>query len=100
MLYSTNLSKRAIKYHPYILSHAFDIWCSVHIRHTIDCLVLLAQCLYSVSEDNSHVSRPVAESVETLRALKEALQFPGSSANHMLLHVLTAGTTSTCRALV
>jgi hypothetical protein len=59
--------------------------------YPLSMVITAAQCLYSVSEDNHHVSRPIAESIETLQAIKEALQFPGSSSNHILLRVLTAG---------
>ncbi|XP_062501544.1 HEAT repeat-containing protein 3-like [Corticium candelabrum] len=59
--------------------------------YPLSLVVPAAQCLYSVSEDNTHVSGQLAESAEALCVLKESLQCSGSTANHLLLRVITAG---------
>lgn len=57
----------------------------------ISYLFLLAQCLHTITEDNSLAAQCLCCSSDLMKTLEKSLMADGSSSDMLLLKVLTAG---------
>ena len=53
---------------------------------------LLAQCLHTVTEDNTRAAQQLCGSSDMMKTLEKSLMADGTSSDMLMLKVLTAGT--------